>query len=146
MTPDEIFAPGFKTTPWWWEWAPLEPAAADPIPSNVDVAIIGGGYVDQTGLGDALTLSPETLTIALIVYGFVASVLPVWMLLTPRDYLSTFMKIGVIVLLAIMSRVSAFGDSREVSRPRAASARATSGWICSPGSVPADSATTWCPA
>ena len=36
-----------------------------------------------------------------MVYGFVASILPVWMLLTPRDYLSTFMKIGVIVLLAV---------------------------------------------
>ena len=38
---------------------------------------------------------------AIGVYGFVASILPVWMLLTPRDYLSTFMKIGVIVLLAL---------------------------------------------
>ena len=65
------------------------------------LAIVGGGYVDQMGLADTLTLSPEKLVIALIVYGFVASILPVWMLLTPRDYLSTFMKIGVIVLLAI---------------------------------------------
>ena len=65
------------------------------------LAIVGGGYVEELGLDEALTLSPETLTIALVVYGFVASVLPVWMLLTPRDYLSTFMKIGVIVLLAI---------------------------------------------
>ena len=65
------------------------------------LAIVGGGYVDQTGLGETLTLSPETLTVALIVYGFVASILPVWMLLTPRDYLSTFMKIGVILLLAV---------------------------------------------
>ena len=65
------------------------------------LAIIGGGYVEQLGLEEALTLSPETLTIGLVVYGFVASILPVWMLLTPRDYLSTFMKIGVIVLLAV---------------------------------------------
>ncbi|MFD1859945.1 carbon starvation protein A [Aeromicrobium camelliae] len=65
------------------------------------VAIILGGYVDQLGLRDALTLSPETLVICLVVYGFVASILPVWMLLTPRDYLSTFMKVGVIVLLAV---------------------------------------------
>jgi carbon starvation protein len=65
------------------------------------LAIIGGGYVEQMGLAEALTLSPETLTLGLVVYGFVASVLPVWMLLTPRDYLSTFMKIGVIVLLAV---------------------------------------------
>jgi carbon starvation protein len=65
------------------------------------LAIIGGSFVEELGLSGALTLSPETLTICLVVYGFVASVLPVWMLLTPRDYLSTFMKIGVIVLLAI---------------------------------------------
>ncbi|WP_100498051.1 carbon starvation CstA family protein [Geodermatophilus chilensis] len=64
-------------------------------------AVIGGGLIDDTGLGDALTLSKEWLVLALVVYGFVASVLPVWLLLTPRDYLSTFMKIGVIVLLAI---------------------------------------------
>ncbi len=65
------------------------------------LAIIGGGYVEQMGLSDAMTLSKEQLTLALVVYGFVASILPVWMLLTPRDYLSTFMKIGVIVLLAV---------------------------------------------
>ena len=50
---------------------------------------------------NALTLSKEQLVFGLVVYGFVASILPVWMLLTPRDYLSTFMKIGVIVLLAV---------------------------------------------
>jgi carbon starvation protein len=65
------------------------------------LAIIGGGYVEEMGLESALTLSPEKLTLGLVVYGFVASILPVWMLLTPRDYLSTFMKIGVIVLLAV---------------------------------------------
>ncbi|NGN94472.1 carbon starvation protein A [Nocardioides sp. KC13] len=65
------------------------------------LAIIGGGYVEEMGLADSLTLSHETLVICLVVYGFVASILPVWMLLTPRDYLSTFMKVGVIVLLAV---------------------------------------------
>ncbi|HEV7725305.1 MAG TPA: carbon starvation CstA family protein [Modestobacter sp.] len=65
------------------------------------LAIIGGGYVEELGLADALTLSKEWLVLALVVYGFVASILPVWLLLTPRDYLSTFMKVGVIVLLAI---------------------------------------------
>jgi carbon starvation protein len=65
------------------------------------LAIVGGGWIENTGLADALTLSKEWLVLALVVYGFVASVLPVWLLLTPRDYLSTFMKIGVIVLLAI---------------------------------------------
>jgi len=64
-------------------------------------AIIGGNYVEQMGLAETLTLSKETLVICLIIYGFLASILPVWMLLTPRDYLSTFMKVGVIVLLAI---------------------------------------------
>src|ERR671913_1621972 len=65
------------------------------------LAIIGGGYVEQMGLEEALTLSKEQLTLGLVLYGFIASILPVWMLLTPRDYLSTFMKIGVIVLLAV---------------------------------------------
>jgi len=65
------------------------------------LAIIGGNYVEQMGLADVLTLTPNNLVVALVIYGFVASILPVWMLLAPRDYLSTFMKIGVIVLLAI---------------------------------------------
>ncbi len=65
------------------------------------LAIVGGGYVEQLGLESALTISKEHLVIGLVVYGFVASILPVWMLLTPRDYLSTFMKIGVILLLAV---------------------------------------------
>jgi len=65
------------------------------------LAIVGGNYVQQMGLADALTLSPNKLVLALVVYGFLASILPVWMLLAPRDYLSTFMKVGVIVLLAV---------------------------------------------
>ena len=64
-------------------------------------AIALGGVIDDSSLADEFTLSPETLALCLIAYGFVASVLPVWMLLAPRDYLSTFMKIGVIVLLAV---------------------------------------------
>ena len=65
------------------------------------LALVGGGYVEGSALADTFTLSPETLVLCLVVYGFVASVLPVWMLLTPRDYLSTFMKIGTIALLAV---------------------------------------------
>ncbi len=64
------------------------------------LALVGGGWVEGSALGDTFTLSKETLVFCLIAYGFVASVLPVWMLLTPRDYLSTFMKIGTIALLA----------------------------------------------
>jgi len=65
------------------------------------LAIVAGGWVEDSSWADTFTLSPETLVICLVIYGFLASVLPVWALLAPRDYLSTFMKIGVIVLLAI---------------------------------------------
>src|SRR5919109_1092277 len=65
------------------------------------LAIVAGGWVQDSSLADAFTLSPEALTLCLIGYGFFASVLPVWMLLAPRDYLSTFMKIGTIILLAV---------------------------------------------
>ncbi|HLZ36227.1 MAG TPA: carbon starvation CstA family protein [Mycobacteriales bacterium] len=65
-------------------------------------AIGAGAWVDNNEtLAGVFTLSPEALVVALVVYGFLASVLPVWMLLAPRDYLSTFMKIGAIGLLAV---------------------------------------------
>ncbi len=51
--------------------------------------------------GKVFSLDAETLALGLIVYGFIAAALPVWLLLAPRDYLSTFLKIGTIVLLAI---------------------------------------------
>ncbi|MCM2389836.1 carbon starvation CstA family protein [Streptomyces albipurpureus] len=65
------------------------------------LAIVGGGWIQNSSLADTFTLSPTTLVFCLVVYGFIASVLPVWMLLAPRDYLSTFMKIGTIALLAV---------------------------------------------
>jgi carbon starvation protein len=66
------------------------------------LAIIGGGWISESSpYAAAWTFTPNQLTLALIVYGFVASVLPVWVLLAPRDYLSTFMKIGTIALLAV---------------------------------------------
>ncbi|MFJ8585076.1 carbon starvation CstA family protein [Streptomyces sp. NPDC093595] len=65
------------------------------------LAIVAGGWVAESSLADTFTLEPGTLVIWMIVYGFLASVLPVWMLLAPRDYLSTFMKVGTIALLAI---------------------------------------------
>jgi carbon starvation protein len=64
-------------------------------------AIVLGGVIDHSSLAPAFTLSPKTLVVCLVVYGFAASVLPVWMLLAPRDYLSTFMKVGTISLLAV---------------------------------------------
>ncbi|MGP3951964.1 carbon starvation CstA family protein [Streptomyces sp. 7N604] len=65
------------------------------------LAIVAGGWVAESSLADFFTLSPGALVIWMVVYGFVASVLPVWMLLAPRDYLSTFMKVGTIALLAL---------------------------------------------
>src|SRR5881409_3213576 len=66
------------------------------------LALVGGGYVaGHPGLAAAFTHSGPALTAMLIGYGFVASVLPVWMLLTPRDYLSTFLKITTILILAV---------------------------------------------
>ncbi len=66
------------------------------------LSIIGGQYVQEIpALAVMFTLTGEQLTWILIAYGFIASVLPVWLLLAPRDYLSTFLKIGTIVGLAI---------------------------------------------
>jgi len=65
-------------------------------------ALVSGAWVAQHPvLGPAFTLTGPQLAWSLIIYGFIASVLPVWLLLAPRDYLSTFLKIGTIVLLAI---------------------------------------------
>lgn len=65
-------------------------------------AVIGGRYVGESSWGqDLFTLTPVQLSWAIIIYGFAASVLPVWLLLAPRDYLSTFMKVGTIALLAV---------------------------------------------
>ncbi|TNM33017.1 carbon starvation CstA family protein [Streptomyces sedi] len=63
--------------------------------------IVAGRWVANSGMADTFTLSPRTLVVWLVIYGFAASVLPVWLLLVPRDYLSTFMKIGTIGLLAL---------------------------------------------
>ena len=66
------------------------------------VVLIYGRTVSETpALAGYFDLKGETLALIIIGYGFVASVLPVWLLLAPRDYLSTFLKIGTIVLLAI---------------------------------------------
>ena len=66
------------------------------------LAVISGGWVAETAWGtDWFTLSKVTLSWCIIIYGFAASVLPVWLLLAPRDYLSTFMKVGTIALLAL---------------------------------------------
>jgi carbon starvation protein len=65
------------------------------------IALIFGRDVAESSYGAYFNLKGPELALILIGYGFVASVLPVWLLLAPRDYLSTFMKIGVIALLGV---------------------------------------------
>jgi len=68
----------------------------------VVATIFGGQWISQTPSGAAIfTLTAPTLAILIIIYGFAASTLPVWLLLAPRDYLSTFVKLGTISLLAL---------------------------------------------
>ncbi|AOC92005.1 carbon starvation protein CstA [Bacillus amyloliquefaciens] len=61
--------------------------------------VVIGPWLQTTALGDMLTLDAKTLAVALPVYAFFAAALPVWLLLAPRDYLSSFMKIGVFAAL-----------------------------------------------
>ncbi|WP_104181991.1 carbon starvation CstA family protein [Arthrobacter sp. B0490] len=66
------------------------------------LAIVGGGWISETAWGvEIFTLDRITIAWGIIIYGFIAAVLPVWLLLAPRDYLSTFMKIGTIIMLAV---------------------------------------------
>ncbi len=68
----------------------------------VVLAIFGGEAVAKSAaLAPWFTLSGIALAIAVIIYGFLASALPVWLLLAPRDYLSTFVKLGVVFMLAL---------------------------------------------
>ncbi|HEX2920211.1 MAG TPA: carbon starvation protein A [Bacteroidales bacterium] len=63
--------------------------------------VIAGRYIPGSSIAGWFTYDNKTLTILIAVYGFLASVLPVWLLLSPRDYLSSIMKISVIALLAV---------------------------------------------
>ncbi len=69
--------------------------------SLIMTGVVAGPFIQGTGLGRLLTFSREQMTVILALYGFIAAVLPVWLLLAPRDYLSTYMKIGTILLLAL---------------------------------------------
>lgn len=64
-------------------------------------AVFTGPYIQNTIIGDWLTLDSKTLSIILPIYAFFAAALPVWLLLAPRDYLSSFMKIGVFIALIL---------------------------------------------
>jgi len=76
------------------------------VPSAIGVllliaAVVGGRWVAMTPFAAHLTFSPHQITVLMAIYGFVASVLPVWFLLEPRDYLSTYVKLGTIAILVV---------------------------------------------
>jgi len=76
-------------------------ASAFGIVLLVAALFAGRAVAENPALAPTFTLSGTTLALIIMVYGFAASVLPVWMLLAPRDYLSSFVKLGVVVALAI---------------------------------------------
>ncbi|HEU5171336.1 MAG TPA: carbon starvation CstA family protein [Gemmatimonadales bacterium] len=88
---------------WMKAWRPGSTFEASAVGVALLVlALFGGRWVAESpALAPLFTHSGLTIAYGIIAYGFVASVLPVWMLLCPRDYLSTFMKIGTILLLAV---------------------------------------------
>jgi len=65
------------------------------------LGVVFGKNIAESGFAHVFLLTPHQIVIALGIYGFVASTVPVWMLLTPRAYLSTYMKIGTILFLAL---------------------------------------------
>ena len=66
------------------------------------LALVGGGWIDhQAALRALFDYSGLALAAFVVAYGLLAAILPVWLLLAPRDYLSTFLKLGTVVLLAI---------------------------------------------
>jgi carbon starvation protein len=88
---------------WWMKvWRPgrtVEASVAGAL--LLLAALIGGRYVAESAvLGPMFTLDGVSIAWLIIAYGFIASVLPVWVLLCPRDYLSTFLKIGTVAALA----------------------------------------------
>ncbi len=64
-------------------------------------AVAAGRLIPGSALAPFFTLSKGQLIVAIAAYGFIASVLPIWVLLCPRDYLSTYLKMGTILLLAV---------------------------------------------
>ncbi|HJU29271.1 MAG TPA: carbon starvation CstA family protein [Candidatus Binataceae bacterium] len=67
----------------------------------IAAAVVGGRWIDSHELRRWFLMDARSLSIWIIGYGFAASVLPIWLLLAPRDYLSAFVKLGTITLLAI---------------------------------------------
>jgi carbon starvation protein len=76
------------------------------LPSAVGVvlliaAVVVGRWIALTPFALHLTFTPHQITILMAAYGFIASVLPIWLLLAPRDYLSTYVKLGTIAVLVV---------------------------------------------
>jgi len=89
---------------WWMKrWRPGKVGEASAMGAVLLAgALVAGGWVaGQPHVAPLFTHSATALTWMMVAYGFIASVLPVWMLLCPRDYLSTFLKITTIVVLAV---------------------------------------------
>jgi carbon starvation protein len=88
---------------WWMKrWRPGRIGEASLVGAGLLIAaLVGGGWVASHPIGAAFTHTGTALTWMMMGYGFAASVLPVWMLLAPRDYLSTFLKITTILILAL---------------------------------------------
>ena len=84
-------------------WRPGKVLECSLIGFALVVASIFGGrsVAESASLGPVFTLSAMALAVAIIIYGYLASVLPVWLFLAPRDYLSTFVKLGVVFMLAV---------------------------------------------
>jgi carbon starvation protein len=64
-------------------------------------AVVAGGPVAHSAFGKYFVFAEQQIKVGLALYGFIAAVLPVWMLLCPRDYLSTYLKLGTVALLAV---------------------------------------------
>jgi len=88
---------------WMKRWRPGKVGEASLIGAAllIGALIAGGSVASHPALAAAFTQSGPSITWMLIAYGFIASVLPVWMLLCPRDYLSTFLKITTVLVLAL---------------------------------------------
>jgi carbon starvation protein len=84
-------------------WRPGKVLEVSAIGFGLVVAAIFGGQAvaHSPALAPLFTYSGVVLALAIIVYGFAASALPVWLLLAPRDYLSTFVKLGVVLMLGV---------------------------------------------
>ncbi len=87
---------------WMYRWRVGKVVEASVIGvSLVLAAVIFGAWVPGSPLASWFTLNPNQVTVSMAIYGFFASALPIWMLLAPRDYLSSYMKIGTIAALVI---------------------------------------------